>query len=211
MILTLCSKFYRRGTIVFFDKKQQAHRMYILMQLLDINCGELHGNLSQQQRLEAYDKFGCGDMHVLLATDLAGRGLDIKGVKTVINFEMPRDLTVYVHRVGRTARAGRSGHAVTLTGEGRRTLMKEIVKHAAGSVKSRVIAPEDIDKWCASFPLCCVWTVVSVIFVDLVCCLPTAGERKLRSWNQRFVSVTGKRGWSEKPVWRTWKQAKHQI
>jgi ATP-dependent RNA helicase DDX27 len=117
MILSLVTTTFKRGVIVFFGKKQQAHRMCIIMSLLGLNCGELHGNLTQQQRLDAFEDFAEGKIDVLLATDLAGRGLDMKGVKVVINFEMPRSLTTYVHRIGRTARAGRSGRAITLTGE----------------------------------------------------------------------------------------------
>ena len=60
MVLSLVTKHFKRGVIVFFDKKQQAHHMFLIMQLLGLNCTELHGNLSQTQRLDAYEKFGSG-------------------------------------------------------------------------------------------------------------------------------------------------------
>ena len=60
MILSLCTRNFKRGTIVFFDKKVTAHRMAILMGLSSLKCGELHGNLSQQQRQDAYDDFAAG-------------------------------------------------------------------------------------------------------------------------------------------------------
>jgi ATP-dependent RNA helicase DDX27 len=75
---------------------------------------ELHGNLTQAQRLESLENFKAGNSDFLIATDLAGRGLDVQGIDVVINFEVPRNVSEYVHRVGRTARAGRKGRAVTL-------------------------------------------------------------------------------------------------
>lgn len=147
MLLALLMGPFPTEVIVFFETKVQAHRMMIMLTFLGVRAGELHGNLSQQQRLDAMADFRDSKVDVLCATDLAGRGLDIASVKAVINFEMPRELTTYVHRVGRTARAGRKGHALTLTGEHRRALMKDVVKHAKGSVKSRTIAPEEIEKW----------------------------------------------------------------
>ena len=75
---------------------------------------ELHGNLTQAQRLESLESFKAGNSDFLIATDLAGRGLDVQGIDVVINFEVPRNVSEYVHRVGRTARAGRKGRAVTL-------------------------------------------------------------------------------------------------
>ena len=98
--------------MVFLEYKRHAHRMMILFGLAGIRAAELHGNLSQEERLESLQKFRDGNVDVLLCTDVAARGIDVDGVHAVINYEMPKDITTYVHRVGRTARAGKSGRCV---------------------------------------------------------------------------------------------------
>mmetsp|Transcript_7461 Transcript_7461/g.15574 ORF Transcript_7461/g.15574 Transcript_7461/m.15574 type:complete len:937 (-) Transcript_7461:66-2876(-) len=130
MLLSLLTRTFKSRTIVFFDTKAAAHRLMIICGLCGIKCAELHGNLTQTQRLEALEAFREGNVNVLLATDLAARGLDISGVEAVVNFEMPSRVETYVHRCGRTARAGRGGKSCTLIGEGRRYLMKEVIKDA---------------------------------------------------------------------------------
>jgi ATP-dependent RNA helicase DDX27 len=129
-LLALLTRTYKTQVICFFDTKAIAHRMMILAGLCGIRCAELHGNLTQPQRLQALEDFRCGNVDVLLATDLAARGLDIDRVQAVINFEMPSQLATYVHRIGRTARAGRGGRSCTLIGEGRRYLMKALMKES---------------------------------------------------------------------------------
>eukprot|EP00980_Cylindrotheca_fusiformis_P029441 scaffold23476_cov125-Cylindrotheca_fusiformis.AAC.9 len=146
MLLALLTRTFCSQTIVFFDTKAKAHRMMILCGLCGIKCAELHGNLSQAQRLEALEQFRKGEVDVLLATDLAARGLDISRVKTVVNFEMPNQVETYIHRIGRTARAGRGGRSCTLIGEGRRHLMKEIMKDAADKKKVNVESKQDKSK-----------------------------------------------------------------
>ncbi|XP_029636251.1 probable ATP-dependent RNA helicase DDX27 [Octopus sinensis] len=147
IVTALVSRIFCNHCIIFVQTKKQAHRMHIIFGLCGINVGELHGNLSQAQRLEALKKFKEARIDVLLATDLAARGLDIEGVKTVINLTMPSTIKHYVHRVGRTARAGRKGRAVTLVGEKERSILKEIVKKAHDPVKARVVPQEVINKY----------------------------------------------------------------
>jgi ATP-dependent RNA helicase DDX27 len=96
------------------------------------------------------EAFRDGKASFLLATDLASRGLDIKGVETVINYEAPQSHEIYLHRVGRTARAGRSGRACTLAAEPDRKVVKAAVKsgRAQGAkIVSRVVEAAEADKW----------------------------------------------------------------
>ncbi|KAG7386521.1 putative ATP-dependent RNA helicase ddx27 [Phytophthora pseudosyringae] len=147
ILLALCTRTFRTNTIVFMETKSHAHRMMIIFGLAGIKAAELHGNLQQRERLEALQKFRDGSVDVLLCTDIAARGIDVRGVHAVINYEMPKDITTYVHRVGRTARAGRNGRAVTLTSEARRLVMKQVSRHCNGFVKSRAVPDAVIAQW----------------------------------------------------------------
>ncbi|KAM7341791.1 dead-box helicase Rs1 [Cochliomyia hominivorax] len=147
ILASLICRTFHDHCMVFVQTKKQAHRLHILLGLLGIKAGELHGNLTQQQRLESLKKFKEEQIDVLIATDVAARGLDIVGVKTVINFVMPITTEHYIHRVGRTARAGRAGISVSLAGEKERKIVKDIIKNAEGSVKNRIIPPEIIEKY----------------------------------------------------------------
>ncbi|XP_068309193.1 DEAD-box ATP-dependent RNA helicase 28-like isoform X2 [Pyrus communis] len=148
VLLALCSKTFTARVIIFSGTKQAAHRLKILFGLAGLKAAELHGNLTQIQRLDALELFRKQGVDYLIATDVAARGLDIIGVQTVINYACPRDLTSYVHRVGRTARAGREGYAVTFVTDNDRSLLKAIAKRAGSKLRSRIVAEQSITKWC---------------------------------------------------------------
>ncbi|XP_050212549.1 DEAD-box ATP-dependent RNA helicase 28 [Mercurialis annua] len=147
VLLALCSKTFACKVIIFSGTKQAAHRLKILFGLAGFKAAELHGNLTQVQRLDALELFRKQQVDFLIATDVAARGLDIIGVQTVINYACPRELTSYVHRVGRTARAGREGYAVTFVTDNDRSLLKAIAKRAGSKLKSRIVAEQSISKW----------------------------------------------------------------
>lgn len=147
ILAALVCRTFRQHCMVFVQTKKQAHRLHILLGLLGLKVGELHGNLTQPQRLDALQKFKDKQVDILVATDVAARGLDIQGVQTVINFVMPATIEHYIHRVGRTARAGRAGVSVSLAGEQERKIVKEVVKRAKNPVKSRVIPPDILEKY----------------------------------------------------------------
>ncbi|KAL6212783.1 hypothetical protein ACLB2K_018000 [Fragaria x ananassa] len=147
VLLALCTKTFKQRVIIFSGTKQAAHRLKILFGLAGLKAAELHGNLTQVQRLDALELFRREKVDFLIATDVAARGLDIIGVETVINYACPRDLTSYVHRVGRTARAGKVGCAVTFVTDTDRSLLKAIAKRAGSKLRSRIVAEQSITKW----------------------------------------------------------------
>ncbi|CCT66340.1 probable ATP-dependent RNA helicase [Fusarium fujikuroi IMI 58289] len=139
----VCKNLYKERVIIFFRQKKEAHRARIIFGLLGLSCAELHGSMNQTQRISSVEDFRDGKVAYLLATDLASRGLDIKGVDTVINYEAPQSLEIYVHRVGRTARAGRKGTALTLASENDRKVVKAAVK--AGKAQGAKIVSRQIE------------------------------------------------------------------
>uniref|UniRef100_A0A0D9XZB7 RNA helicase n=1 Tax=Leersia perrieri TaxID=77586 RepID=A0A0D9XZB7_9ORYZ len=144
VLLALCLKTFKDRVIIFSGTKHSAHRMKIIFGLSGMKAAELHGNLTQAQRLEALELFKKQEVDFLIATDVAARGIDIVGVRTVINFSCPRDVRTYLHRVGRTARAGREGYAVTFVTDDDRSLLKAIAKKAGSQLKSRIVAEKPV-------------------------------------------------------------------
>lgn len=99
--------------IIFTRTVNEAQRLSILLKKLGFSAIPIHGQLSQQARLAALNKFRAKSKSLLVASDVAARGLDIPSVDLVVNFDLPHDSKTYIHRVGRTARAGKSGNALS--------------------------------------------------------------------------------------------------
>ncbi|CAB4380293.1 DEAD-domain-containing protein [Rhizophagus irregularis] len=106
-----------KSTIIFCGRCRTAELLRVMLVELDIRCTSLHSMMSQKERLNSLGKFKAEIVRVLIATDVGSRGLDIPTVQLVVNFDIPRDPTDYIHRVGRTARAGRGGIALSIVTE----------------------------------------------------------------------------------------------
>jgi ATP-dependent RNA helicase RhlE len=117
-----------RRTIVFARTKRGADKVSQHLEAVGIPSAAIHGNKSQGQRQRALDGFRTGRTAVLVATDIAARGIDVDGVTHVVNFELPDVPETYVHRIGRTARAGAAGMAVSLCDDSERHLLRAIEK-----------------------------------------------------------------------------------
>lgn len=99
--------------ILFTETKHLANRISKKLNGSGVKSDQIHGNKSQNYRINALDKFKSGAVRVLVATDVAARGIDVSDVALVINYQMPKDFDTYIHRVGRTGRAGKTGMAYT--------------------------------------------------------------------------------------------------
>ncbi|OPB42639.1 ATP-dependent rRNA helicase RRP3 [Trichoderma guizhouense] len=113
-LIYLVNEFAGKSIIIFTRTVFETQRIAILLRTLGFGAIPLHGQLSQSSRLGALNKFKGGSREILVATDVAARGLDIPAVDVVLNLDLPQDSKTYIHRVGRTARAGKSGIAISI-------------------------------------------------------------------------------------------------
>ena len=112
--------------IVFTQRKHIANRVAETLAKAGISAAAIHGNKSQGARIHALQGFREGRVRALVATDIAARGIDVDDVTCVINYELPNEPETYVHRIGRTARAGADGHAVSFCSAEERDFLREI-------------------------------------------------------------------------------------
>jgi len=131
-----------RQVLVFTRTKHGANRLAGQLEQDGIRTAAIHGNKSQSARTKALDSFKRGQVRVLVATDIAARGLDIDALPHVVNFELPNVAEDYVHRIGRTGRAGREGRALSLVSREEQGLLRGI-ERLIGSKIARETMPED--------------------------------------------------------------------
>ncbi len=127
-------------TLVFTATKRSADELSLSLQEKGISAAALHGDMHQTQRNRTLDRLRQGRIGVLVATDVAARGIDVAGISHVINFDPPRQAEDYVHRIGRTGRAGRDGIAITLSGPRETGLIRAIERYTGDRLEVHTIA-----------------------------------------------------------------------
>ncbi|MDD2397289.1 MAG: DEAD/DEAH box helicase [Tissierellia bacterium] len=130
-------------TLVFCNTKRAVDELYDQLINKGYNCDKIHGDIKQSQRLDTLNKFNSGLIEILIATDVAARGLDIKEVELVINYEVPSKEDYYVHRIGRTGRAGKEGASFTLASAKELRKIEDIEKYTKKLIRKRTIPTVD--------------------------------------------------------------------
>jgi ATP-dependent RNA helicase RhlE len=141
LLLTLLERNIMREALVFTRTKHRANRLWEFLRKHGISAARIHGNRSQAQRTDALAGFKRGDYRVLVATDIAARGIDIEALGHVVNFDVPVAPEAYIHRVGRTARAEMTGEAFTFVAPEESDQLRAI-ERAVGAPLPRVTIPD---------------------------------------------------------------------
>ena len=142
LLLGLLRQHDARRTMVFVNTKRMAERLEDVLRANGINAQALSGDVPQKKRLKFLADFHAGDLAVLIATDVASRGLHIPDVSHVFNYDVPQDAADYVHRIGRTARAGASGDAITFACEEYAVALPDVEKYIGRKIPYEPITPE---------------------------------------------------------------------
>ena len=126
-------------TLIFTAMKRTAQELWISLSQKGFAAGALHGDMHQKERTRTLNRMRDGSVRILVATDVAARGIDVPGINLVVNYDAPRQAEDYVHRIGRTGRAGRAGVAVTFLGNSDRNLVRQIERFTGNTVSMMVI------------------------------------------------------------------------
>ena len=127
------------SAIVFTRTKHRANRLAAFLERHGVTCDRVHGNRSQTQRTQALAGFKDGKYQVLVATDIAARGIDVEGLSHVVNFDVPNVPEDYIHRVGRTARAGATGEAITFVSQEEQGDLRAIERAVGKSLPKKTL------------------------------------------------------------------------
>jgi ATP-dependent RNA helicase DeaD len=128
LLMQLVEKHQPFLAVIFCRTKRRVSKLYDALKANGFQCDELHGDLSQAKRERVMERFRNAEMQLLVATDVAARGLDVEGVTHVYNYDIPQDTESYIHRIGRTGRAGSTGLAITLYADKDRLELEAIEK-----------------------------------------------------------------------------------
>ena len=139
LLCALLNKEEVTRAIVFCKTREVVASLEGLLQQAGIQAAFLRGDMDQKRRFQALGRFTKGEVNVLLATDVAARGIDIDDISHVINFDMPRSADVYVHRIGRTGRAGNKGTAISLVEAHDMRILNKIERYIEQPLKRRVV------------------------------------------------------------------------
>lgn len=127
-------------TMIFCNTKKMVDELVDELNLYDIKAIGLHGDMKQMFRTRVMDQFRTGNYPILIATDVAARGIDVDNIDLVVNYDIPQDNEYYIHRVGRTGRAGRRGKAITLiAGKRQRQFIRDIMKYTKTNIAHCVL------------------------------------------------------------------------
>jgi ATP-dependent RNA helicase DDX49/DBP8 len=129
-ITTLLGNNSDSSAIIFVSSCRRCADITTMLKHLNVNCVSLHSMMTQQQRIDSLSLFKSRRSNVLVATDVAGRGLDIPSVDLVLNADMPKMASDYIHRIGRTARAGKTGRALSLVTQYDVDLVKAVEEYS---------------------------------------------------------------------------------
>ena len=141
-----------QSALIFCNRKRDVAALAKALKKQDYAAGELHGDMSQPERMATLQRFKDGEMNLLVCSDVAARGLDIPAVSHVINYDVPGGPEDYVHRIGRTGRAGREGRAITVATPADQKTLSAIESHLGGEIATidlenvRVLSREDVEE-----------------------------------------------------------------
>jgi len=137
-----------RNAIVFCNRKKDVRELADVLKKAGFSAGQIHGDMEQGDRIRELDRFKAGDILIMVASDVAARGLDVPGVSHVVNYDVPHHAEDYVHRIGRTGRAGRTGIAYTIATPDEADNLREVEKligHKVPRHGAEAAVPEEIE------------------------------------------------------------------
>ncbi len=176
-----------KASMIFCNTKKMVDDLTEALSLKGFKAAGLHGDMKQTQRTYVMDKFKAGRINILIATDVAARGIDVNGIDVVFNYDLPQDNEYYIHRIGRTGRAGKSGTAYTLISNRKQIYdLRALSKYIKADIKEKEL-PEKSE-------------IVNNKISKIVDRIQSASEQPLREEAEIILSILTKEGYSAEEI-----------